>query len=175
VSQNFFFYSKNRIHGNEAISEYLENFSVEAKEYSVIYRAPKYLSEFTLAGDHLGITATDNLDDFSDVIKRYNFKLRNNEIYLLVPKNKSKDFYFAKSISDRKIEQFQTLIGLYHHKEAPAPIIECLVVVNLLIQCISARILSLASHLENLQNSWMVFRCKEIHFESLIEVLSFMP
>lgn len=128
VSQDFFFYSKNRIHGNEAISEYLENFSVEAKEYSVIYRAPKYLSEFTLAGDHLGITATDNLDDFSDVIKRYNFKLRNNEIYLLVPKNKSKDFYFAKSISDRKIEQFQTLIGLYHHKEAPAPIIECLVV-----------------------------------------------
>jgi hypothetical protein len=128
VSQRFFFYSKNRISGNEAIRDYLELFSAEAKEYNVIYRAPKYLSAFKLAGDHLGIKVTDSLEEFKVPLNRYNFGLRNNETYLLVPKTESKDLYFAKSISDRKIEQFQTLIGLYHHKEAPAPIIECLVI-----------------------------------------------
>ena len=59
-SQKFFFYSTNRIAGNNAISDYLELFSVEAEEYSVIYRAPKYLSEFKLAARQLGITITDS-------------------------------------------------------------------------------------------------------------------
>lgn len=127
ASKNYFYYSKNRISGNVAIEDYLELFNNEAQEYFVIYRAPEYFKHFVNGASKLGVTITNEVSDFSGIIARFNFNLKQNETYLQV-KCKAKEPHKAKKYADTKIDQLQTLIGLYHHKEAPKPILEGLVI-----------------------------------------------
>lgn len=128
TSQKFFFYSNDRIGGNSAINDYLDLFRGEPENYVVIYRCPEYIGQFVSSGKRLGITVSNYLPDHKKIIKEANFRLRNKETYLVVSHNKGKDPYFAKSRADEAVEQFQTLIGLYHHKESPKPIVDSLVV-----------------------------------------------
>ncbi|WP_219013314.1 HEPN domain-containing protein [Shewanella algae] len=127
LSRSYFHYSDDRISGNSAIKDYLELFNKEVQEYFVIYRAPGYFKHFIKGAAKIGITVTDEVADFGNAIDRFNFKLKQNEIYMLA-KCKAKEPHAAKKYADIKIDQLQTLIGLYHHKEAPKPILDGLVV-----------------------------------------------
>jgi hypothetical protein len=126
-SQHFFFYSKDRISGNSAITEYFKPFSNKPSEFSVIYKAPQFLLDFQKPGKILGLTVSKTLPEFDSQLSRSHFGVSRNEVYLLVPKRKSKDPFSAKAHADNIVDQFQTLIGLYHHKEAPKPILEGMV------------------------------------------------
>ncbi len=127
TTKAFFHYSPERITGNTDISRYFQNFKTELEEFNVIYRAPSYLSEFKDPASKLGITITDELDNLNQAVIDLNFKIAINQTYLIT-KCKAKECYSAKKRSDLKIDQLQTLIGLYHHKECPKKITEGLVV-----------------------------------------------
>ena len=127
ISQKFFFYSPDRISGNEAIVDYLLRFSEPAVEYQVLYRAPNYLLEFRESANRLGFDVGEDAHGFEEDLARNNFSLRHGEVFLYLGEVESKDPYRAKSRADKSVELLQTLIGLYHHKESPRPIIECLV------------------------------------------------
>lgn len=127
ISRSFFHYSDDRISGNTAIEDYLELFNKEVQQYFVVYRAPRYFKHFINGASKLGVTVSDEIADFGDVIDRFNFNLKKNETYMQAI-CEAKEPHAAKKHADTKIDQLQTLIGLYHHKEAPKPILEGLVV-----------------------------------------------
>ena len=126
-AREFFHYSSNRISGNSDISLFLENFKNEPEEFQVVYKGPQFLKGFESAAEKLGITITENKGELSQVIDKCNFGLAQNQIYLTT-KCEAKEYHKAKKYSDSKIDQLQTLIGLYHHKESPKKISEGLVV-----------------------------------------------
>lgn len=130
ISQKFFHYSPDRITSNEAIEDYFENFSGKLIDYHVIYKAPAYFSEFSEAAKRLGIETLSNLDGClisRDEINQHKIQLGTNEIFLYMSEIKGKEPNIVKVKADKSIETIQTLIGLYHHKETPKPITDCLV------------------------------------------------
>ncbi|HEC75275.1 MAG TPA: hypothetical protein ENI26_13040 [Methylophaga aminisulfidivorans] len=127
MARQFFHYSDNRISGNSDISLFLENFKNEPEEFQVVYKGPLFLNGFRNSAEKLGIIITENKDELSHVIDTFNFNLQNNQIYLIT-KCEAKEYHKAKKYSDTKIDQLQTLIGLYHHKESPKKITEGLVI-----------------------------------------------
>lgn len=130
VSKKFFHYSPDRISGNEAIDDYFSLFSNKATEHYVIYKAPSYLVEFSEAAKRLGLEILENLENCpitEEDIRRHNIHLGSNEVFVFLEKIKGKEPNFIKIVSDSSVEAIQTLIGLYHHKESPKPINECLV------------------------------------------------
>lgn len=130
VTKDFFHYSTDRISGNEAIEDYFNYFSIEATEHYVIYKAPSYLVEFSEAAGLLGINILKNLENCpitEEDIRRHNIHLGPNEVFICLEKIRGKEPNFVKIKADSSVETIQTLIGLYHHKESPKPINECLV------------------------------------------------
>lgn len=127
ITRDFFHYYNSRISGNIDISLYLENFQKEPEEYHVVYKGPLYLKSFKSSAEKLGITVTEDKGELSQVIDAQNFSLSANQIYLIT-KCRAKEFHKAKKYTDSRIDQLQTLIGLYHHKESPKKIKEGLVV-----------------------------------------------
>ncbi|WP_027853191.1 HEPN domain-containing protein [Marinobacterium litorale] len=127
IARDFFHYSGNRISGNSDISLFLENFKNEPDEFQVVYKGPLFLKGFKNSAEKLGICISENNGELSKVIDDCNFNLGNNQVYLIT-KCKAKEYQKAKKYSDSKIDQLQTLIGLYHHKESPKKITEGLVI-----------------------------------------------
>lgn len=127
-SQNFFFYSPDRIHSNDAIQDYISIFNQDAEKFTLFYRAPKILNEFKAAGKRIGIEISNEIPEFSELLSLNGFKIAKDETYLKTETKNSKDPYTAKHIADMRIDQLQTLVGLYHHKKAPKKIIDCLIV-----------------------------------------------
>ncbi|KAA5845895.1 hypothetical protein F2A37_10520 [Pseudomonas chlororaphis] len=130
VSKKFFYYSPDRISGNEAIDDYFSFFSSKATEHFVVYKAPSYLVEFSEAAKSLGMDILESLENCpitEEDIRRHNIHLGNNEVFIFLEKVRGKEPNFIKIKSDASVEAIQTLIGLYHHKESPKPINECLV------------------------------------------------
>lgn len=127
LTREFFHYSEDRIAGNSDISKYLECFQNEPEEFHVIYRGPSYLRAFKNPAEKLGITITADKGELSQVIDKLKFSLSSDQNYLIT-KCEAKEYYKAKKYSDSKIDQLQTLIGLYHHKETPKKIETGLVV-----------------------------------------------
>lgn len=127
VSRDFFHYSSTRISGNSSILEYLEKFQTEAEEFHVIYKGPIFLLDFKDSASKLGIAISREKGDFTNIIDNLNYQLGHNQVYLIAS-CKVKDFHKAKRFADSKLDQLQTLIGLYHHKESPKKITEGLVI-----------------------------------------------
>lgn len=126
-SQQFFFYSSDRISNNQAINDFYLLFQKDKVKYKIIYRVPDYLLDFNEAAKKLGAILTKEIDNEKEIIEKYRFKSSNSIGFLIISDIEANDSYSAKRISDNVVEMLQTLIGLYHHKEAPKPIIESVV------------------------------------------------
>jgi hypothetical protein len=126
-SRKYFHYSSDRIAGNAAIEGYLDGFNEGLKEYVVLYKGPEYLLSFSEAAKGLRVTVSKEAEEFAGTVEGFDFKLKQNETYLWVV-TKAKEPHKAKKMADVLIDQLQTLIGLYHHKKAPKPIAEGLVI-----------------------------------------------
>jgi hypothetical protein len=127
LAREYFHYSASRISGNSDISSFLDNFKNEPEEFQVVYKGPSFLNGFKSSAEKLGITITEDKGELSQVINECSFNLGLNQIYLIT-KSKAKEYQKAKKYSDSSIDQLQTLIGLYHHKESPKKITEGLVI-----------------------------------------------
>lgn len=127
ITKKYFHYSNDRISGNSEISHYLDKFQNESEEFRVVYKGPLFLKGFASPAEKLGIIITEDKGELSQVIDDLNFGHADNQIFLIT-KCKAKEFHRAKKYSDSIIDQLQTLIGLYHHKESPKKIKEGLVV-----------------------------------------------
>lgn len=112
----FFHYSGNKIDGNTAIREYLNIFSHDLEEYHAIYRAPDYLRLFDQSAKLLDIEITTSKEEFDPLLNHFNFQLGQNEVYLII-RSSAKEPYSAKKLTDASLDQFHTLIGLYHHRK----------------------------------------------------------
>lgn len=129
ITRQFFHYSNDRVSGNTEISLYLGKFQAEPEEFRVVYKGPLFLKSFASSAEKLGVIITEDKGELSQVIDDLNFGLADNQIFLIT-KCKAKEYHRAKKYADSKIEQLQTLIGLYHHKESPKRIKEGLVVAS---------------------------------------------
>ena len=127
-SQQFFFYSSDRISNGDAIREYIKIFSGTLKKYTAFYKTPEYFAEFSEAAKRLDIDIYNDSRDFTELLIDNNFELKNGQNLLRVKAIDSQDPYSAKVAADKGIELLQTLIGLYHHKEPPRLSFECLII-----------------------------------------------
>ncbi|WP_434987474.1 hypothetical protein [Pseudomonas protegens] len=130
TSQQYFHYSTDRITSNDAIIGYFENFSRPLVDFHVAYKAPSYFAEFSDAAKRLGIEVLTNLDNSAitqEELRLHKIQIGANEVLLLMSEIKGKEPQKVKIHADKKVEIIQTLIGLYHHKESPKHITDCLV------------------------------------------------
>ncbi|MGE4443236.1 MAG: hypothetical protein AB7D27_17380 [Desulfomicrobium sp.] len=128
IVQNFFYYKNNRISGNEAISDFLDYFKDESDDFCVIYRASVLCKKISDSFNKLDIDVIDNIDETGIDISKFNFLLRENEIYLVVKKIKAYDIFSAKYNADSYVEIFSKLYNLFCHKEGIDVLRDCLIV-----------------------------------------------
>ncbi|WP_124170515.1 HEPN domain-containing protein [Pseudomonas aeruginosa] len=128
VVREFFFSSSNRVTDSGSIKGFFQIFSNEPVGYKVFCKAPKYFKSFNDLASRLGISMPGEIEVFSSAFKQHGFKLSGDEIYLVFDKVSALDPYVANSMVHAKLNQLQTLIGLYHHKATPRYFFESIVV-----------------------------------------------
>jgi hypothetical protein len=126
-SKQFFFYSEEEIHSNDDIKNYFKIFGLKTNEYVLLYRAPSFLTHFSAAAKNFEFSFSESFQEFDNDIVSKDFELGEGETFLRIEDVKARDPYRAKAKSDNYVELLQTLVGLYHHKEEPKPIFDCLV------------------------------------------------
>ncbi|RUO58795.1 hypothetical protein [Pseudidiomarina marina] len=125
---NFFYFGKNRISGNAAISEYIEALNTERREYLAIFRASGLFRTIAESCKKLHIEVSNNPEDHKEKIAAKNFVLEDDETYVVIKKLSEKEPHSARESADARMEVIKTLLTLFHHKEHPSWSDECLLI-----------------------------------------------
>jgi hypothetical protein len=126
--QKFFYYSKDRIVGNQAISDFINNFSGEPNEYKVIYRGSELYRLIEESCHGFKISILDDISEIKHDLSGLKFNLCGGEVYICINEIKARDIKSAKEKADEKLELLGTLFTLFHHKERPDFLAESLII-----------------------------------------------
>jgi len=125
----FFYYSEDKILDKNAISDFLKIFIPNERKYVAIYRASRIFEKIADSCTQLKIQVTDKLERYDAILKSKKHILHNdNEIYVVVNDIESLDCFSARKIADDRMELVGTLLTLFHHKEHPSWLKDCLVI-----------------------------------------------
>lgn len=128
ATKDFFCYGKDRISDNEAISDYFSLFQIELREFSVVFRLQDIFEHMAEAFAPLEIKVSRNLPDGLDLAKYPSFSPDgDSKLYGVVSNIKALDSYAARLIAEKRVRLCSTLISIFHHKESPTWLPECLV------------------------------------------------
>jgi len=125
---DFFYTGRNKITGNSAVSEYIEAFNIDRREYLAIFRASGLFRTIADSCEKLNIEVSDNPEGHQDQIAANNFVIGGDETYVVVKKLSEKEPHSARESADARMEVIQTLLTLFHHKEHPSWSDECLLI-----------------------------------------------
>jgi len=125
---DFFHYGSNRIANSEAIDDFLALFPKEKKNYKVIFRV-KRIFEHTSAGfSPLGLEVTSTPPEEIDLTKHPEFTKPKTDLIFATANNiEARDEYSARSSAEKILKLSSTLLTIYHHKEIPEWLHECIV------------------------------------------------
>ncbi|EGQ8027847.1 hypothetical protein ACWOKN_003951 [Vibrio vulnificus] len=127
ITQKFFHYDKNRIHGNSAISDFIKIFCDKPKKYRVIFRSSSELECYKDSLNAFDITLINDLHDLGIDLSKHKFTKGENEVYICVSDIKARDNYSAKSHAEDTLEMLSTMFGLFHHKEQLKWTTDCII------------------------------------------------
>jgi len=125
---DFFYFGANRINGSECMRDYVALFNTEKIEFNVIFRVSNIFENFASTLANIKLIITRDLPEGIDASRFSEFRLRSaRECFALLQNVPAKDVYGARNKADSIIKLASTLLTLFHHKESPVWLEECVV------------------------------------------------
>ena len=123
---NFFYERGSRIAGAESIDNFLSLFSLEKTEFIVIFRTGKIFEQVSGAFPEERLLITHNLPDDVDLTSYPAFN-HQGSLYAIARQISARDIFSARNGAESILKLAATLLTIYHHKEHPSWISECIV------------------------------------------------
>lgn len=127
ITQKFFHYDKNRIHGNSAIEDFIKIFCDKPKQYQLVFRSAKDVEFYKDSLKTFDINIVNDLYDLDIDHSKHKFPKSENEVYICISEIKARDNFSAKNNAENKLEMLGTIFGLFHHKQQLSWATDCLI------------------------------------------------
>ena len=129
VTKDFFHYGANRIGSNDAILDYFALFPSEPRAFTVVFRLHDAFEHMAEAFAHLKIKIARSLPTEIDLSKYPVFAGGTDaKLYGVVSEIEALDVHSARRTAENRVKLCSTLISLFHHKEDPTWLPECVVI-----------------------------------------------
>jgi len=126
---SFFYYSETKIESKDAIKDFLNIFIKEERKYVAVFRASNIFEKIVDSCSQMGILVSNKLEKYDAILQSKNHVLKNSsEVYVLVSEIESLDCFSARKEADDRMELVGTLLTLFHHKEHPQWLKDCVVI-----------------------------------------------
>lgn len=127
-TQNTFHYGPGRITGPESLEEFFKIFSAATNNYSVVFRVDRIFEHVIPAFSDLKIAIKPTLpDDLDHSQFPTSFTPNDQVLFATVSDIGARDPYSARSAAERILNLTATLLTLFHHREHPSWLPECVV------------------------------------------------
>lgn len=129
VALNFFHFGNNRIGGPSAIREFLDLFPQDKTEFNVVFIVEKVFESVSDVFSPMNILITKTIPAEIDLSSYPPFgSIGDQRLYAVVSKVPAKDVYNARIMAERLLKLCSTLLRLFHHKQEPSWLPECIVI-----------------------------------------------
>lgn len=129
VTKDFFYYDANRIGSNDAIHDYFALFPAKPRAFSVVFRLHDVFEHMAEAFAPLEVKIARSLPAEIDLSKYSWFAGgTDTKLYGVVSNIDALDVHSARRIGENRVKLCSTLISLFHHKENPTWLPECVVI-----------------------------------------------
>ncbi len=126
---DFFYHGSNRILGNEAILDFFARFDNDEKEFTVIFRVDSIFEYMKDALTKFDLIITKELPENIDLSEFPSFSQTSEvKLYAIVKEKDAQDVYSARADAEGVLQLAATLHTLFHHKEHPSWLPECIVI-----------------------------------------------
>lgn len=112
----FFFYDDIEISNVTDLNKLISQFTLEDKEYEVVFRVSKLIREITDSCEAFNLKIIESLPD-EYVFGKDKFPKTSDEVYLMKTKVTAYDPYSARESAERSLEKTKNLFVLFHHKK----------------------------------------------------------
>lgn len=90
-------------------------------QYTAIFKVSAMFDEISDSCKEFEMKVVENLEgEYLEHAKSKNFRLMQDQFYLVIDDLKAKDVFSARSNAERRIEGISTLTNMFHHKEIPS-------------------------------------------------------
>jgi len=127
ITQKFFHYDKNRIHGNNAIEDFIKIFCAKVKQYQIVFRSAKDVELYKDSLKSFDVNIVNDLHDLDIDHSKHKFPKSENEVYICVSEIKARDNFSAKNNAEETLEMLSTIFALFHHKQQISWATDCLI------------------------------------------------
>lgn len=127
-TKEFFHYGAGRITGPDSLAEFFTLFPAESTDYTVVFRVDQIFEHVAPAFDTMQLKITKaappnlDLNPYSTI---HGPTLPG--LYATIEKVPARDHYSARDGAERMLKLSSTLLTLFHHRERPAWLHECVV------------------------------------------------
>ena len=129
ATKDFFYYGANRIGSVAAIHDYFELFPATPRAFTVVFRLHDVFEHMAEAFAPLGIKIGRSLPEDIDLAKYPTFATgAESKLYGVVSKIDALDVHSARLVAEKRVKLCSTLISLFHHKESPTWLSECVAI-----------------------------------------------
>lgn len=123
---NFFYKGDNRVTGDVPIGNFLSLFSKEKTEFTVIFRTGKIFEQISGVFPEEKLLITHKLPEQID-LSSYPAFSQQGGLYAIAQQISARDIFSARNSAESILKLAATLLTIYHHKENPNWISECIV------------------------------------------------
>ncbi len=127
MSKDFFYFGQNRISDNNVIKDFLSIFPKEKIEFVVTFRVEDIFKDAADSFSHLGIQVTTQIPEPLNFKDYPAFLPVGNKLFAIANKIAACDPYSARAHAENKLKLCATFLSLFHHKEDPSWLPECVV------------------------------------------------
>ncbi|MCL1041604.1 hypothetical protein L2712_08135 [Shewanella marisflavi] len=128
TTKKFFHYEKNRIHGNNAISDFIQIFCKKAKSYRLIFKSSNDIELYRDSLKKFDIILANDIDELKINTTNHRFHKSDSEMYVCISDVKARDNFSAKSTAEVTLEMLSTIFGIFHHKKQLNWTTDCLII-----------------------------------------------
>lgn len=127
-AKNFFHTGPGRITGPDALSDFFKLFPLENTEYSVVFRVDKIFEHVGPAFDNMKLKISSTPPPNLDLTPYPAIHAANLPgLYATIENVMARDPYSARDNAENMLQLSGTLLTLFHHKERPSWVQECVV------------------------------------------------
>ncbi|AIO40460.1 hypothetical protein DM40_1003 [Burkholderia cenocepacia] len=128
TTKDYFYYGDDRIKSVDAIGGYFDKFPDKRSEFVVIFRLHDVFEHMAEAFSSFGVEITRKPPSGFDLTKYKSFTANGDDkLYGVVSKVEALDPYSARLSAEHRLKLCSTLISIFHHKEIPSWMSECVI------------------------------------------------
>ena len=130
-TKEFFHYGPGRITGPDSLTEFFGLFPIDQLEYTVIFRVDQIFEHVAPAFDKMRLKITPTPPEGIDLLPYPAISSPAlTGLYASIENVPARDPYSARDSAERLLKLSSTLLTLFHHKERPSWVQECVVYDN---------------------------------------------